>query len=136
MTNNNDLILSLPADTRFTQLLIDQEFSGYNELLQRVVVYVLLHGTLDKELQLSGVDLASLSGTGTTGALQAVEQALRAMENRITTKLNEDVPEYDKNNRIRTLSLSLQTVDQRFKLRVDIETEAGNIFTGVAGING
>jgi hypothetical protein len=136
MTNNNDLILSLPADTIFTQLLIDQEFSEYNELLQRVVVYVLLHGTLDKELQLSGVDLASLSGTGTTGALQAVEQALRAMENRITTKLNEDVPEYDKNNRIRTLSLSLQTVDQRFKLRVDIETEAGNIFTGVAGING
>lgn len=132
----NELILSLPENTRFSQLVVDIDFPEYNELLQRVVVYVLLHGPLDDELKLNGVELSNLAGAGTTGALRTVEQALKSMENRLTNKLNADVPIYDKENRIRTLSLSLETVDQRFKLRVDIETEAGTILTGVTGING
>ncbi len=134
--SRNDLIIALPESTRFSQIVIDPEFSQYNELLQRVVVYVLLHGTLDEDLQLDGIDLANLSGVGTTGAIVAVERSLKSIESRLAEKLNADVPDTDVHNTIRTLSLSLNTVDQRFKLRVDIETAAGKIITGVAEING
>lgn len=136
MMTRNELALALPENTRFTQILIDPEFEQYNELLQRVVVYVLLHGPLDEELQLDGVDLSNLAGVGTTGAAVAIERSLRSMESKITNKLNADVPSSDHDNIIKTLSLTLATVDQRFKLRVDIKTAAGNILTGVAEING
>lgn len=132
----NELVLALPENTRFTQILIDPDFEQYNELLQRVVVYVLLHGPLDEDLQLDGIDLSNLAGVGTTGAAAAIERSLKSMESKLMSKLNADVASTDYDNIIKTLSLSLETVDQRFKLRVDIKTAAGTILTGAAEING
>jgi hypothetical protein len=115
--------------------VIDPEFSEYHELLQRVVVFMLLH-TGDDGLILNGVDLARLAGAATTGAVAELNRLVGAAESKVTTRLNAEVPVTDKDNRIKTLSMSVELIDQRMRLVVNIETESGNIITGAADING
>lgn len=131
----NDLILNLPESVKLSKLLIDPEFANYNELLQRVVVLVLLHKS-DELLGTTGLDLSDLSGKATTGALSAVQRALASAESNITKLINEEVPVTDSDNRIGVLTLSLEEVDRRFKLVVNIETEAKTKLIGAAMIDG
>ena len=129
------MTLNLPEYTNLTKLVIDPEFSEYHELLQRVVVFMLLH-TSDNGLSLNGVDLSMLAGAATTGAAAELNRLVGAAESKVTNKLNAEVPETDKDNRIKTLSMSVELIGQRMRLMVNIETESGNIITGAADING
>ena len=128
----DELILDLSENTRLTKLTIDPDFDNYNELVQRVVVFVLLHG----DITVDGTELTLLSATATTGAATAIKRALSSMESKVISSINAEVPEADTANRIRTLSMSVEAVDRVFKLVVNIETEAGTIITGAADING
>lgn len=133
--SRTELILNLPEYTNLTKLVIDPEFSEYHELMQRVVVFMLLH-TGDDGLSLNGVDLSMLAGAATTGAVAELNRLVGAAESKVTTRLNAEVPVTDKDNRIKTLSMSVELIDQRMRLVVNIETESGNIITGAADING
>ena len=133
--SRTELILNLPEYTNLTKLVIDPEFSEYHELMQRVVVFMLLH-TGDDGLSLNGVDLSMLAGVATTGAAAELNRLVGAAESKVTTGLNAEVPVTDKDNRIKTLSMSVELIDQRMRLVVNIETESGNIITGAADING
>lgn len=130
-----DLILDLPESVSLSKLVINPEFSGYNELIQRVVVLVLLHSMVE----LGGhadLEFSALAGKATTGALSEIERRLSSMESVITNKINEDVPKDDLSNRIRVLSLALNRDGTSFKLIVNIETESKDILTGEAVVYG
>ena len=131
----NELILNLPGSVELTHMYIDPDFEQYNELLQRVVVFVLLHAGSDG-LSLAGSELSTLAGRATTGAISAIRQKISSAESDVKKALNADVPTDDTNNRIRTLSLSVAEAAGGFKLTVNIETESRAIISGATTING
>lgn len=131
----NELILNLPGSVELTHMYIDPGFEQYSELLQRVVVFVLLHAGADG-LSLAGGELSTLAGKATTGAISTIRQKISSAESDVKRALNADVPTDDTDNRIRTLSLSVAEAAGGFKLTVNIETESRAIISGATTING
>lgn len=116
-------------------LEISPDFSAYNELLQRTVVYVLCHA--DEELAVGGVPLYELATKGTTSALQAAQRRLGSMAKAVKQALNEDVAEDDTHNIIQNLEMSLEATNTtNFKFIINIQTAASDIVTGALTING
>lgn len=130
----DELILNLPNEISLSYLEVVPEFSKYNELLQRVVVFTLLHAHEDSVL--SDIPLYELASRTTTGAVDALNRSLSSLSNTAQKQLNMDVSEDDVDNRIAQLDMSLTAVGRNFKLTINIQTESLQLITGALTING